>query len=166
MAKRSLNIKNLVPRKNGQYKQGYYSLINPLKYLGDPNKIIFRSSYEKKFAVYCDTNERILSWSSEPVQIPYFHPIDQVVRPYNVDFYIKLKEAEDKFSQYIIEVKPARQLIKPNAPTGRINEKKMNSYNNALKSYLINMTKFAAAKTYAENRGWKFLIVTEQFLFN
>lgn len=166
MAKRRLNIKNLVPRKDGVYTQGYYNLLNPAKYVGDPKKIIFRSSWERRFAIYCDTNERILAWSSEPVEIPYMNPVDREIRPYNVDFYLRLKTGESEYKEYIVEVKPSRQLKQPVAPSGRITEKRMTAYTNQMKSYLINMSKFKAAKEYAIGRGWDFLVVTETMLFN
>ena len=165
MAKRRLNIKNLVPRKDSPYRQGYYRLLNPAKYIGDPNKIIFRSSWEKKFAIYCDTNERILLWASEPIAIPYLSPVEGETRPYNVDFYVKVKTGEKTYSEYIVEVKPSRQLQKPLPPTGRITEKRMTAYTNQMKTYITNLAKFKAAKDYAEGRGWQFIVVTESYLF-
>lgn len=159
-----LNIKNLTPRKDSTYRQGYYKLVNPEKYIGDPNKIIFRSSWEKRFATYCDHHDRILAWSSEPMQIPYLNPIDGVVKPYNVDFYVRVK-TEEGYSEFLVEVKPVRHLQKPQHPTGRITEKKMLSYTNAMKTYLINISKFNAAKEYAKTRGWEFVVVTENFIF-
>jgi hypothetical protein len=161
---RRLNIKNLVPRKDALYKQGYYKLVNPQKYIGDPNKIIFRSSWEKRFATYCDHNDRIIAWSSEPMQIPYLNPVEKEMKPYNVDFYVRVK-TEDGYAEYLVEVKPLRQLQKPNSPVGRITEKKMISYTNAMKAYLVNMAKFNAAKEYARGRGWEFVVVTESMLF-
>jgi hypothetical protein len=166
MGKRSLNIKNLVPRKNGAYRQGYYALLNPAKYIGDPNKIIFRSSWEKKFAIYCDTNERIIAWSSEPFQIPYLNPVEREMKPYNVDFYMKVRSSNEKgYSEYIVEVKPSKQLKAPKAPSGRVTEKRMNDYTTQLKTYLVNLAKFQAAKDYAKDRGWSFVVVTETFIF-
>lgn len=165
MAKRSLNIKNLTPRKDAPYRQGYYNLMNPQKYVGDPNKIIFRSSWEKRFAIYCDTNDRIMVWSSEPLAIPYLNPVDGEIRPYNVDFYVRIKTGEKTYKEYLVEVKPSRQLKPPQAPTGRITEKRMESYTNAMKSYLVNLAKFKAAKEYSSSRGWDFVVVTESMLF-
>ena len=159
-----LNIKNLTPRKDSLYKQGYYKLVNPLKYLGDTTKIIFRSSWEKRFATYCDHHDRILLWSSEPMQIPYLNPLDGVVKPYNVDFYVRVQTSEG-YKEYLVEVKPSRQLQQPQYPTGRITEKKMTSYTNAMKAYLVNISKFKAAKEYALTRGWEFIVVTENFIF-
>ncbi len=165
MAKRRLNIKNLVPRKDSPYKQGYYNLVNPAKYIGDPNKIIFRSSWERKFAVYCDSNERIVAWSSEPLQIPYMHPIEREIKPYNVDFYVKLQIGDNMYRDFLVEVKPSRQLKQPHQPTGRVTEKRLAAYTEQMKAYLINVAKFNAAKQYAEGRGWEFIVVTESFIF-
>lgn len=163
--KRKLNIKNLTPRKDSRHKQGYYKLVNPEKYIGDPHKIIFRSSWEQRFATYCDNNERIVKWSSEPLEIPYLNPLSRTVKPYNVDFYVKLQRSENEFEEFIVEVKPQKFLKEPNKPKGRISEKKLNSYNEAMKAYIINIAKFDAAKKWASERGWEFIVVTEKFIF-
>jgi hypothetical protein len=165
--KRQLNIKSLVPRaasKENPYKQGYYKLVNPEKYLGDPTKIIFRSSWEKRFATYCDHEERIIAWSSEPLKIPYLDPVSGETKSYNPDFYVRLKTVEG-FQEFLVEVKPSRQLQVPNKPSGRITEKKMVSYNNAMKTYIVNLAKFKAARDYSHGRGWEFIVVTESFIF-
>lgn len=165
MAKRTLNIKSLVPRKDCGYRQGYYHLLNPNKYIGDPSKIIFRSGWEKKFATYCDVNDRVVAWASEPFVIQYLHPIDKVMKPYNVDFYVKIEKGENIFSEYLIEVKPSKQLLQPIHPPGRVTEKRLNAYYAQMKTYLVNLSKFQAAKSYAENRGWQFVVVTENWIF-
>ncbi|MFM2010951.1 MAG: hypothetical protein RLZZ479_1342, partial [Bacteroidota bacterium] len=41
-----MSIKNNKPSKKSTYRQGYYVLNNPDKYIGDPTKIIYRSSWE------------------------------------------------------------------------------------------------------------------------
>ena len=163
---RKLNIKNLVPRKNGHFRQGYFVPCYPEKYIGDANKIIFRSGYEHKFATFCDTNDGVIAWSSETVQVPYVHPIEKIVRPYNIDFYVKIRQQDNTYKEYIVEVKPAKQLKAPQAPTGAVNEKRILAYHTQVKNYLINLAKFNAAKAYAKDRGWEFVVVTEVFLFN
>ncbi len=162
---RRLNIKNLVPRKDAQYRQGYYQLINSSKYIGDPSKIIFRSSWEKRFATYCDVNERVVAWSSEPFQIPYLHPVEGVTKPYNIDFYVKIKSGNNEIKEFIVEVKPSKQLKPPVQPSGRITEKRMSDYTLQMTTYLTNLAKFHAAREYAKTRGWEFVIVTETFIF-
>jgi hypothetical protein len=44
--------------------------------------------------------------------------------------------------------------------------RKLKNYNYALKTYITNRAKFAAAKKHAESNGYKFVIVTEKFLFD
>ena len=50
----------------GKYKPSY-----PKKYKGDPNNIVYRSLWERKFMVYCDNNQNILKWGSEEFIVPY-----------------------------------------------------------------------------------------------
>jgi hypothetical protein len=162
---RKLDIKTLVPRKNAATKQGYYKPINPAKYVGDPSKIIYRSSWEKKMCTFCDINEKVLAWSSETIQVPYVNPIENSTRAYNLDFYLKIVKEDGSIKEYIAEVKPAKKLIKPILPTTRVTEKRMNDHIIQSKEYIINMHKFDAAKKWAEARGWDFIIITEAFLF-
>ena len=161
---RSLFIKNLVPRKNGHYRQGYFIPDFPEKYLGDRNKIIFRSGYELKFAKFCDLNSKILKWSSETIQVPYHHPIENKIKNYNIDFFIKVLQDDGSTKDYIVEVKPQKKLQKP-ILEGRKTQKKLESHLYQMKEYLINLEKFTAAKKWAQDRGWEFIIVTEKFLF-
>jgi len=162
---RSLNIKNLVPRKNAATKQGYYHIIYPEKYIGDYNRIIFRSSWEQRFCTYCDVNSKVIKWSSETIQVPYLHPITNKISTYNLDFYMKALQEDGSYKEFIIEVKPSKQLEKPILPETRVNEKRILAHNDQMKTYIINMHKFQAAKLWAEGRGWEFMIVTEHFLY-
>ena len=57
----------------------------PQKYQGDPNNIICRSSWERRFCNYCDTNPNILRWASEEFSIPYVSPVDNRVHRYYPD---------------------------------------------------------------------------------
>jgi hypothetical protein len=162
---RKLDIKNLVPRKNGMYRQGYFKAVNPQKYIGDPGKIIFRSAWEKRFATYCDVNEKVVAWSSESVQVPYHNPVDHTQKIYNLDFYLKVRQPDGTDKHFIAEVKPAKKLVKPVLPATRLTEKRVNAHILQMKEYAVNMYKFQAAKEWAEARGWEFIIVTENFLF-
>ena len=56
--------------------RGRYIPSKPRKYKGDPDKIIYRSLWERKFMVYCDRNDAILEWGSEEIIIPYISPLD------------------------------------------------------------------------------------------
>ena len=68
-----------------------YSPSFPKKYKGNPNNIICRSSWERKFCRYCDLNENILEWGSEEFFIPYISPLDKRVHKYFPDFIINMK---------------------------------------------------------------------------
>lgn len=55
--------------------KGRYTPQHPEKYLGDPTKIRFLSSWELRFFQACDMNPNILKWGSEEFKVPYWHPI-------------------------------------------------------------------------------------------
>ena len=156
------DIKKVKP--NGDYKSGKFEPSKPEKYIGDIHNIIYRSSWEYRFCVYCDTNDAILKWSSEPMAIKYFNPLDKKEHDYNVDFYIKvLKESEEE-QEWIIEIKPERQTQKP-IYEGAMTLAKLKSYNHSMQVWITNQAKFKAAKEWAEKRGFRFGVVDEKFLF-
>jgi len=55
---------------------GRYISLKTNKIRGDLRRIIYRSLWERKFMVYCDTNNSIIEWGSEEVIIPYLSPWD------------------------------------------------------------------------------------------
>ena len=63
--------------------KGIYKPTHPKKYADththththDPNRIIYRSNWERKFMVYCDRNDDIVYWASEELIIPYYNPV-------------------------------------------------------------------------------------------
>jgi len=164
MEKSRTDIKNVKPTRN-VFVSGRYKLKNATKYIGEPDKIIYRSSWERKFCVFCDTSQKIMRWSSEPFAIKYISPIDKKIHEYFVDFYIKIEQRNGLIEEYLVEVKPKAQLQKP-VPPKKNTLKMVKVYNEQVKTYLVNVAKFAAAKSMAAKRGYKFLVVTEDFLFN
>lgn len=158
------NIKNVKPTRN-VFISGKYKAKNAAKYIGDLTQIIYRSSWERKFCVYCDSSAKIIRWASEPFEIKYVSPVDKRIHEYFVDFYIKAEQPNGIIEEYLIEVKPKAQLKKPEPPK-KNTLKMVKVYNEQVKTYLVNVAKFAAAKSFAAKRGYKFLVVTEDFLFN
>jgi hypothetical protein len=156
------DIKKVKP--NGEYKSGKFVPRNPDKYIGDIHNIIFRSSWEKRFCIYCDTNESILKWSSEPLKIPYYNPLDKKDHEYNVDFYMKTLNVDGTEQEWIIEIKPEKQTIKP-VYEGNMTTPKLKAYNRNMQIWITNQAKFKAANLWAEKRGFKFGIINEKFLF-
>jgi hypothetical protein len=157
------DIKSNKPTAKSKFRQGYYTLNNPDKYIGDPTKIIYRSSWEYKFCRYCDDSTNVLKWSSEPFPIKYMSPIDGKEHDYYIDFYMRgIKDGQE--IDYLVEVKPQESLKKP-VFEGIQTMQKLKNFNYAAKTFIINTAKFSAAKAYAESIGYKFIIVTEDFLF-
>lgn len=157
-------IKSNKPTAKSGFIQGYYRPENADKYIGDTTKIIYRSSWEFKFCKYCDYTAEVVKWSSEPIGIPYLHPLDNRLHTYYVDYYMRLQKGE-VYEDFFAEVKPKASLQKPVLEGLKITTKKMQQHNNAIKTWLINRAKFTAAKQYAEQQGSKFILVTEDFLF-
>jgi hypothetical protein len=156
------DIKKVKP--NGDYRSGKFQPSKPEKYIGDIHNIIYRSSWESRFCVYCDTNDSILKWSSEPIAIKYFNPMDKKDHDYNVDFYIKVLKESGEEQEWIIEIKPERQTQKP-IYEGSMTLAKLKSYNHSMQVWITNQAKFKAAKEWAEKRGFRFGVVDEKFLF-
>lgn len=144
-----------------KYHQGRFHPQNPEKYKGDPNNIIYRSSWELKFMRYCDRNEKILEYSSEEFFIPYFDPTTNKVRRYFPDFIIKVKEENGNVKKYLIEVKPKRQTVAPKETKG----KRKKTYINEVLTYNKNIAKWKAAKEWCDDHMIEFKIITEEELF-
>ena len=88
--------------------QGKYRPSFPRKYKGDYHNIIYRSSWEYKFMVWCDRSSSVTEWGSEEIIIPYISPADGRRHKYFPDFYVKIGR-----KKYMVEVKPLRQTKQP-----------------------------------------------------
>ena len=152
-----MNIKNNKPKRNSGFSQGYFPINECQKYIGK-GPIIYRSSWERKFCMYCESNPQIVQWSSEPVKIKYINSLDGREHSYFPDYYMKL----DNDDEYLIEVKPSSQLQKPTPPK-RKTKKAVANYKYAYEMYVTNMCKIQYAEYWCNKRGWKFLVVTESF---
>lgn len=132
---------------------------NISKYRGDYQRIIYRSSWELKFMKYCDLNKNILEWGSEEIVIPYRSPLDGRVHRYFVDFYIKVKDINNKIQKYLVEVKPKKQTKEP-----RVQKRMTKSYIREVTEYAKNQAKWSAAKEFCDDRNYKFILITEDEL--
>ena len=161
----SNDIKKVKP--SDRYRNGKYVPKNPAKYVGDIHNIIYRSSWELRFCNYCDINNNILKWSSEPLQIPYYSPIDKKNHTYNPDYYVKTRKTDGTEEDWIIEIKPANQYRQDKKPVleGRMTNKKINSYNQRMEEWIINRAKYDAAMRYSLANNYKFGVVDESFTF-
>jgi hypothetical protein len=132
-----------------------YIPVFPEKYTGDTTNIIMRSSWETRFANWCDKNPNILKWSSEETIVPYRCPTDNLIHRYFVDFKITTSVGKT----YLVEVKPAAQTQPPVYPG-----KRTQRYLTESLTYMKNQAKWKAAHEYAKDRGWEFKIITEHEL--
>jgi hypothetical protein len=135
---------------------GRYSPKNIKKYKGNPDKIYYRSLWERNFMVYCDNNSAILEWGSEEVIIPYISPLDGRRHRYFPDFYIKVRQADGSTKKIIIEVKPKKQCGPPPIP-----KKKTKRFINEVRTWGVNKAKWEAAIEWCNDRGMEFKILTE-----
>ena len=143
----------------GKYHQGKYTLRNPEKYEGNPNDVIYRSSWEAKFMHWLDDNKQVTKWSSETTIVPYFSPIDNKYHRYFVDFKMHLVNNQGQTKTYLVEIKPEVQTRPPKTPT-----RKTARYITEVKTFGVNQAKWHAAEIYAKDRGMEFIILTEYHL--
>ena len=139
--------------------KGRYNPVNPKKYKGNPQNIIYRSLWERKFMVYCDTNDKVLEWGSEEIIIPYISPWDSKVHRYFPDFYIKVKQSSGNIKKFIIEVKPKKQT-RPPKPVVR----KTKRWIKEVRTFGINEAKWKHATKWCKDNDMEFKILTEEEL--
>ena len=139
--------------------KGKYKVRAPYKYKGNPTKVIYRSLWERKFMIYCDTNINILEWGSEEIYMWYRSPVDNKPHRYFPDFYIKARESNGQVKKYIIEVKPQRQTKPPAKP-----KRQTRGYLREAFEYAKNQAKWKAANEWCLDRGFEFKVLTEKEL--
>lgn len=136
------------------YHKRKYKPLFPDKYIGDPTNIVMRSSWETKFAIWCDRNPQVIKWNSEETVVPYVSPVDGRVHRYFVDF--KIQTANKKV--YVVEIKPKHQTLPPQGT------KRTKRYLTEASTYLVNQAKWSAAERYCKDRNWEFVVLTEDDL--
>ena len=138
--------------------KGKFTPQNPQKYNGNPDNIIYRSSWELRCMKWFDDNPNIIWWSSEELAIPYYSPVDKRMHRYFPDFIIKVKRKDDTIMTYVVEVKPEAQTKKPTQ------KRKTKQYIRESITYVVNQMKWKAADEFCHTHGWEFKIITEKDL--
>jgi hypothetical protein len=136
------------------WAQGFYDIINPAKYVGT-GRPRYRSGWELSFMRFCDTNDNVLQWASEAVQIPYRHPLTGKQTTYVPDFLITYRTRDNQMRAELIEIKPKKQSVV---------ESKMNSRDRAV--IAINYAKWDAATKWCKRQGLMFRVITEDQMFH
>ena len=137
-----------------KFAQGKYKVKNPAKYVG-VGEPTYRSSWELTFMQFADNNEHIINWASEPVRIPYRHPLTGKMTTYVPDFIITYRTKDNTVKAELIEIKPRTQSVV---------EGKMNENQRAVVA--INYCKWDAASKWAKQNGLTFRVINEDQIFH
>jgi hypothetical protein len=142
-----------------KYYQGKFKIQHPEKYVGDIDKIIFRSGLEFQFFKFFDSNSSIVSWGSEEFFILYPCQLDNKMHRYFPDIFIIYKTKDDKLQKAICEIKPLAFCSPPPKP-----KRMTQGYYDKCNDYIKNQNKWDAAKIFCKNNNLRFIILTEQDL--
>lgn len=137
-----------------KWAQGHYQVQNPDKYVGTRTPR-YRSGWELSFMRFCDTNDNVLQWASEAIQIPYRHPLTGQQTIYVPDFFITYRTRDNTVRAELIEIKPRGQSVI---------EENMKPKERAVVA--INYAKWAAATKWARKNGLVFRVITEDQMFH
>ena len=137
-----------------RWAQGDYTILNREKYAGNGTPR-YRSGWELTFMKFLDSNDHILQWASEPLAIPYRHPLTGKMTNYIPDFLITYRTKNNTMKAELIEIKPKKQSVI---------ESKMSSKDRAIVA--INYAKWHQATLWARNNGLTFRVITENDLFH
>ena len=137
-----------------KFAQGPYTVRNAQKYVGNgiPK---YRSSWEWAFMNFCDDNDNIIQWASEPVRIPYRHPLTGKMTTYVPDFIVTYRGPNNTTRAELIEIKPKSQSVI---------EEKQSQRDRVVVA--INYAKWAAAQAWCKRNGLVFRIITEADIFH
>ena len=138
--------------------KGKFKPRNPQKYKGNPNNIIYRSTWEIRVMRYLDDNPNVIWWASEELPIPYYSPVDKKKHRYFPDFIAQMRKADGSLMTYVIEVKPERQTKPPTQ------KRKTKTFLQEAITYEVNKAKWHAAIEFCKDHGWEFQILTEKHL--
>lgn len=151
-------------RKRPKYRQGLYKPINPQKCINckDGKPIEFRSKLEFEYMHLMDKSDKVLSWGSETVWVPYAHPFKNRVAQYWTDFIVNTRD----HGILVVEIKPAKEIkaIHENIRPKMTGRKKKSTFLYESKMFEINKAKWIAAQDFCKAKGWKFIQLSEKDL--
>ena len=119
--------------------------------------VVYRSLWERQAFKWCENNPKVKMWNSEEVVVPYKSTVDKKLHRYFVDLLIQM---EDK-TTYLVEIKPKKETKPPKKP-----KRKSKRYINEQLTFIKNQDKWEAASEFADYKGWKFQVWTEETLKN
>ena len=134
---------------------GIYKVKNPSMYKGNPEKVEYRSMWEKSAMIWLDGREDVEWWNSEEFVVRYYYDVDKKYRNYLVDLTIKWKNGKT----HLIEIKPKKQTLPPKVKRPQSKRALTEAY-----TWVMNCNKWEAADKIAKDNGWEFIIWTEEEL--
>lgn len=137
--------------------KGRYQIKRPEKYMGNPAKVTYRSLWERQVFKWLEDNPKVTSWNSEEVVVPYKSTLDNKIHRYYVDLLIQMENRK----VFLVEIKPKKETIPP-----KQRSRKTKKYVTEVLTYTRNNDKWEAANKFAEHKGWKFQVWTEETLKN
>tara|TARA_B100001113_G_C21123060_1_gene628338 strand:- start:1265 stop:1711 length:447 start_codon:yes stop_codon:yes gene_type:complete len=137
--------------------KGRYKIKRPEKYIGDPTSVVYRSLWERQCFKWCESSPRVRAWNSEEVVVPYVSKQDGRLHRYFVDLLVEMDNGE----VLLVEIKPKKETTPPKKP-----KRKGKRYINEVMTFIKNQDKWEAANKFADHKGWKFQIWTEDTLKN
>jgi hypothetical protein len=150
-----------------KWKNGWYVLQNPQKYIGEKTKVNYKSNLEERVMFWLDNNLKVLKWAYENVAIDYPKPVFMNGRlhhiethKYFLDFYVELLENDQSIGKYIIEVK-SKSATRPPIKPKKITKKSQERYMQECATYVVNSNKWSAAKKFADTNGIKFKMLLD-----
>lgn len=162
-------IKNFKPRKSGRIKSGAYVVKNIGKYIGDLNKVYYRSGLELKLFIEIDNDPKVVRWEAEPnnLKVKYISPVDRKEHTYYPDVYCE-KIVKDSLVKFLIEIKPKKFVLEPKRPnkTGdqKVDAKRNNRYWALKRRHAVIHAKRKSAENLAKRRGMKYIFITEDYI--
>jgi len=135
------------------YAQGFFEILNPQKYLGK-GKPKYRSGWEHAFMRFCDNNDNVVGWASEPISIPYRNPLTGKMTNYVPDFFVQYRTQDNKVKNELIEIKPKKQSVL---------ESKASMRDRAIVA--VNYAKWDQATKWCRRQGIQFRVITEDQIF-
>lgn len=139
--------------------KGKFQPKHPQKYRGDPDNIIWRSTWELKAFKFMDDRPEVLEWSSEEIIVPYFDPSTGRHRRYFPDIVAVIRNPDGTTKTVMMEIKPMKETREP-----KVQKKRTKKYVTEVTTWATNKAKWESAQEYCKNRGWQFVLVTEHQL--
>ncbi len=152
--------------KSGMYNNhvGTFFPQHPEKFVGTNHSPQYKSSLERATMSALDKSPAVVQWCYEKTVIRYKNPIEGGVHNYYIDFTAIVKDPKGLLHKILIETKSYHETQAPEKPANLLTEKQKANYARACEVYVKNQAKWAAARDFAKQHGYDFIVVTERNL--